>query len=224
MESRPVNITIITDSYSRVNDRELDSLIVNSSPMELNDTMELDNDDVSQESELCTEEDLIEAVQEFLDNALNGADNNSEEYPQLIQPEEAREEDAGWGERDNGGPVKLSTIGKLSVSNGGIRISYNESELTNASGSKTLIYFDDPDEVTMVRSGSTQTNLAFNGKRERRMCNYNAIMPFEIAVITEKFKNTVTYGQGGVIDVSYYVELRGMCLEKCRMKVTVKPI
>ena len=76
----------------------------------------------------------------------------------------------------------------------------------------------------MVRTGAAQTTLQFDGGCGRRICSYNSIVPFEISVVTERIKNSVTLEKGGVLDVVYCVEMKGMPLERCHLTVNIKPL
>ena len=92
-------------------------------------------------------------------------------------------------------------------------------------GAETLISFSDPAEVTMVRTGSVNTALCFNQRLERRICWYNdSIFPVDVSIITEKFKNTITAEKGGVLDVVYSVEMKGLPMENSHFILQVKPI
>ena len=119
----------------------------------------------------------------------------------------------------------VSVIGELEEQDGVVNIRYMESELTDMAGVETLISFSDPDEVTMVRTGMVSTALCFNKALERRVCWYNEIMfPIDISVITDRFKNTVSGTRGGVLDVVYSVEMKGLPMETSHLTVQVKPL
>ena len=125
---------------------------------------------------------------------------------------------------DNG-TVHVSVMGVLTRLEDGLELRYEETELTDMSGSHTVISLDENGEITLVRTGNAKTTLCFNPRKERRICCYNdSFIPLEIAVITEKFKNTVTFEHGGVLDVTYSVELKGLPVENTRLVVRLKPV
>ena len=125
----------------------------------------------------------------------------------------------------NGGTVHVSVIGVISEQDGRLELCYDETELTDMSGSHTVIGFEKKGEVTLVRTGNAKTTLCFNDKRERRLCCYNdSFLPLEIAVITERFTNTLNFEKGGELDVTYSVELKGLPVESTRLVIKAKPI
>ena len=162
--------------------------------------------------------------------------------PELLQDDDDFFDDRGFDDteddggvfseppRDHGAPIgdgqmTVSVIGRLSYENGVTNLTYNESELTNMNNSVTVYSFRDPGEITMVREGNARTTLCFNEKRERRICCYNnSIFPVEIAVVTEKYKNNLSFERGGSLDVTYSLELKGIPVETTRIRVRVKEI
>ena len=123
------------------------------------------------------------------------------------------------------GRTVVHVIGELEEVNGTVNIRYMETEITDMAGAETLISFSDPDEVTMVRTGSVNTALCFNKALERRICWYNeTLFPVDVSVITERFKNTVDFERGGTIDVVYSVEMKGLPMETTHFTVQVKPL
>lgn len=124
------------------------------------------------------------------------------------------------------GKTVVSVIGELEeTENGTVNVRYTETEITDMAGAETLISFSDSDEVTMVRTGSANTALCFNADLGRRICWYNeSLFPIDVSVITERFKNTIDGRRGGVLDVVYSVEMKGLTMETSRLTVQVKPL
>ena len=123
------------------------------------------------------------------------------------------------------GMTTVSIIGEIEDADGVINIRYMETEITDMAGATTLVSFSEPGEVTMVRTGSVNTALCFNSRLERRICWYNdSIFPVDVSVITERFKNTITAEKGGVLDVVYTVEMKGLPMENSHFILQVKPI
>ena len=123
------------------------------------------------------------------------------------------------------GRTVVHVLGELEEVNGTVNVSYMESEITDMAGAMTVISFSDPGEVTMVRTGGVNTALCFNKALERRICWYNeSLFPVDVSVITERFKNTIDSERGGVLDVVYSVEMKGLPMETSHFTLQVKPL
>ena len=118
-----------------------------------------------------------------------------------------------------GEDIEINTNGTLSVEDGRIELSYDETELTGMDGSTTAISFseDAPALISMVREGSVSTALVFEqGKRHR--CAYNTpYMPFEICVHTLKVDNKIATEK--TIFIDYIIEIRGAKAERTKMEI-----
>ena len=119
-----------------------------------------------------------------------------------------------------GEDIEINTNGTLSLEDGRIELSYDETELTGMDGSTTAISFseDNPSLVSMVREGSVSTALVFEqGKRHR--CAYNTpYMPFELCVHTLKVDNKLSTDR--TIFIDYIIEIRGAKAERTKMEIT----
>ncbi len=118
-----------------------------------------------------------------------------------------------------GEDIEINTSGKLTIEDGRIELSYDETELTGMDGSTTAISFseDNPSLVSMVREGSVSTALVFEqGKRHR--CAYNTpYMPFELCVHTLKVDNKLATDK--TIFIDYIIEIRGAKAERTKMEI-----
>ena len=123
-------------------------------------------------------------------------------------------------------PTVLSTSGMLTADRHTTTLAYAESPLMHLQGSLTQFRFNpqNPDEVTMLRTGKTTTNLIFDLKKRRRLCHYNnSYLSFDVAVVTEHMKNTISFDRGGTLEVNYSVETHGLPLERNRISISVTP-
>ncbi len=118
-----------------------------------------------------------------------------------------------------GEDIEINTNGTLSLEDGRIELSYDETELTGMDGSTTAISFseDNPSLISMVREGSVSTALVFEqGKRHR--CAYNTpYMPFELCVHTLKVDNKLSTDR--TIFIDYIIEIRGAKAERTKMEI-----
>lgn len=118
--------------------------------------------------------------------------------------------------------IEISTEGVLSLENGKLTLSYDETELTGMEGAHTVLEFekDDPDTVTMTRSGSASTSMIFK-ENSRCMSTYETgVFPLEMCITTKSVENTLDM-DGGKLIIDYTVEIHGICMERTYLTVTV---
>ena len=116
--------------------------------------------------------------------------------------------------------LEINTDGILSVEDGRVDFSYDESEITGMEGSKTSLSYaeSNPSLVSMIRTGSVSTSLVFEqGKRHH--CVYKTpYMPFEVCVHTLKVDNKLEAEKTLYID--YIIEIRGAKAERTKLTMT----
>ena len=120
-----------------------------------------------------------------------------------------------------GDEMEINTDGTLSYNDGRVEFSYDESEITGMEGSTTAVHFDldNPGFVTIYRSGTVSTTLAFE-RGKRHHCAYNTpIMPFEICVRTIKVENNIL--EDGTLRLDYVIEIRGAKAERTKFELKV---
>ena len=82
---------------------------------------------------------------------------------------------------------------------------------------------DDPNVVSVIRNGDTQTVMSFEPGR-RHISTYNlGTMAFELTTRTMKLKNTFDGTPKGEIYIDYIVEVRGGFAGRRKMRVCVLP-
>ena len=115
----------------------------------------------------------------------------------------------------------ISSVGKLKREDGRFEVSYDETEATGMEGSVTSVSFaeDQPEIVSMMRSGSVSTALVF-GAHKRHHCLYNTpYMPFEICVHTIKVENKLR--EEGTLSLDYVIEIRGAQAERTKFNMQI---
>lgn len=118
--------------------------------------------------------------------------------------------------------IEISTEGVLSLEDGKLSVSYDETELTGMDGAHTVLEFttDEPDTVTMTRSGSASTSMIFK-ENSRCMSTYETgVFPLEMCITTKSVENALDIN-GGKIIIDYTVEIHGVCMERTYLTVTV---
>ena len=117
--------------------------------------------------------------------------------------------------------VEIQTEATLTLSDGRVEISYDETEATGMQGSRTVISFLEEEDgiVSMVREGMVSTNLVFEAGK-RYLCVYRTpYMPFEVCVRTFKVDNRLLGERTLALD--YVVEIRGAQAERTKFYVQI---
>ena len=124
------------------------------------------------------------------------------------------------GEVAEGEKIEIATDGTLSLENGRVELSYDETELTGMEGSRTAISFseDTPELITMVREGTVSTALVFEPNKRHHCVYKTPYMPFELCVRTLKVDNKLESENRLYID--YIIEIRGAKAERTKFELT----
>ena len=138
-----------------------------------------------------------------------------------IAPTDLDVSDELVGSFDEEDAIELSTEGVMNIDEKSVELVYEESEITGMEGSTTTVHFDldNPGFVTIYRSGTVSTTLAFE-RGKRHHCAYNTpIMPFEICVRTIKVENNIL--TDGTLKLDYVIEIRGAKAERTKFELKV---
>lgn len=100
--------------------------------------------------------------------------------------------------------IEFTTCAVLEKQNGGISITYEESELTGMTGVVTQLFITDDGCVSMARNGEYPLNLVFE-KDKNYICP-NGTSPF--LVTTRELKNSISE-DGGSLGIAYTVNIGG---------------
>lgn len=120
-------------------------------------------------------------------------------------------------------PTEMLMEGTLLTSTFRVELVYAESELTGMEGSFTAIGFEpeNPDLVSMIRTGPVRTALTFE-EGKRHICIYNTpFSEFEVCVRTLKVKNRLL--EENRLELDYLIEIHGAQAEHCKMTITIRP-
>jgi Domain of unknown function (DUF1934). len=120
--------------------------------------------------------------------------------------------------------IELSTSGTLSMDGDNITVSYIETELTGNPDCETSVYFNKvlPNVVTMTRTGSVVSGMVFDPSSHRQMCTYETeFLPLEFCICTRKVGNTLTYDNGGILNLDYDIEVHGIRTERYSLTLEV---
>lgn len=116
--------------------------------------------------------------------------------------------------------MELVTEGKLKEAEGGLCLSYQESELTGMAGTTTVFHVE-PEKVTLLRIGSVSSEMVFE-QGKRHMSLYST--PFgnmEIGVLARKLSSTLS-AAGGRIEIDYDIEINHMLAGTSLFRIEVR--
>jgi len=113
--------------------------------------------------------------------------------------------------------VEYNTFGEMTDDGEQIKIDYEESELLDLEGLETALIYkkNNPDLITMVRSGTVITSIIFDQSEKRYICNYlSEFTPIEFCICTNFVANTIDYYNGGIMILDYDIEIHGIRTER----------
>ena len=125
---------------------------------------------------------------------------------------------------ENNEPETISyrATGTCRASRDGIKLEYQEPELTGMDGTVTTVTVLETGAISVNRVGPINTHMIFE-QGKMHACIYDTgYFPVQICIHTSSLKNSLS-AQGGCFDVEYNMEIGGKLASKNRMKVTVTP-
>ncbi|MEG0641223.1 MAG: DUF1934 domain-containing protein [Clostridium sp.] len=118
--------------------------------------------------------------------------------------------------------VELVTEGRFATMDGFYLGEYDESEISGMKGTKTSIKIYN-DSVTLIRAGSTNSNLVFKLGGDHISLYGTKHGAFEVIVKTKKISINIDE-TGGVIDLDYIIETQGVNVSNNKLKLTIKEV
>lgn len=119
--------------------------------------------------------------------------------------------------------ISYRAAGTCRVSRDGIRIEYQEPEVTGMDGTVTTVTVLHSGAVSVNRVGPINTHMVFE-EGKMHACIYDTgYFPVQICIHTSMLKNSLSE-RGGCFDVEYNMEIGGRLASKNRMKIAVIPI
>lgn len=125
-------------------------------------------------------------------------------------------------ENDEPETITYRAVGTCRLSRDGIRIEYEEPELTGMDGTVTTVTALETGAISVNRVGPINTHMVFE-EGKMHACIYDTgYFPVQIGIHTSKLQSSLSE-RGGCFDVEYNMEIGGRLASKNRMKVTVTP-
>ena len=117
----------------------------------------------------------------------------------------------------------LFTVGTMTISEGDVLLSYDESEVTGMEGAATLIRIGSDGTVSLNRFGSVMTNLVFK-RHSRVICGFESAQQVGLPVcVYTRDLRIVRTQKTGRVTADYFVQVGGVSGEHDRIIISWKP-
>ena len=125
---------------------------------------------------------------------------------------------------DEEGVIESILFGKLTQNGDECTLTYNEEDRDEMFNTSTKLTFKTatPDNISLIRTGTIDTFMYFEGGK-RHLCVYNTgIMPFEVCIFTKSVKNKLL--EDGTLEIKYLVEIKGACAQETTLKLEIEKV
>ena len=118
------------------------------------------------------------------------------------------------------------TMEKKTLADGSLEISVSYEEVLPMEGVRTVISFNShrPDVVSISRFGPISSMIVCEPGVRHTTAYQTPYAAFELAVVGRRCSTGVTFRSGGVLELEYFVELRGTDMQYTRMKIEIEPM
>ena len=129
-----------------------------------------------------------------------------------------------WGEQyfDDIDPdaTELMTEGTMALTEDGIVLSYEESELTGMEGTTTTFEVKGP-RVTLIRSGTVNSQMVFEEGRQHTSLYETPFGELTVDIQTSRLRHNLSE-RGGVMDIKYSIAVEHTTTGRNCFKIRVK--
>lgn len=116
--------------------------------------------------------------------------------------------------------TELMTEGTMTLTDEGIVLSYEESELTGMEGTTTTFEVKGP-RVTLRRSGSVNSQMVFEEGRQHTSLYETPFGELSVDIQTSELKHNLTQ-RGGVMEIKYSIAVEHTVTGRNCFKIRVK--
>lgn len=116
--------------------------------------------------------------------------------------------------------MELVTAGQLVCSEGGVTVSYQETELTGLEGTTTVLRIDGP-VVTLLREGTVNSQMVFEEGRRHLSMYETPYGSMSVGINTRRVKNTISE-HGGDLEIDYAIEIDNLMAGRNFFSMNVK--
>ena len=116
--------------------------------------------------------------------------------------------------------MELMTDGTLELTEEGLRLTYQETELTGLEGTTTTFEIQGP-QVILTRSGSVNSQMVFEEGRQHTSLYETPFGELSIDIQTSRLRHNLTE-QGGVMDLRYSISVEHAAAGRNAFKIRVR--
>ena len=116
--------------------------------------------------------------------------------------------------------MELMTDGTLELTEEGLRLTYQETELTGLEGTTTTFEIRGP-QVILTRSGSVNSQMVFEEGRQHTSLYETPFGELSIDIQTSRLRHNLTE-QGGVMDLRYSISVEHAAAGRNAFKIRVR--
>ncbi|MBE6686914.1 MAG: DUF1934 domain-containing protein [Ruminococcaceae bacterium] len=119
--------------------------------------------------------------------------------------------------------IEYSTDGVITERGDTVELSYEESVDMGMENTRTALVFkkQEPNTLTMARTGENSAGLIFSDTEKRQPCSYNVGgYAFNFCIYTRRIENKITL-EGGTLNLDYVIEVQGVKTQRNRFEIKV---
>nr|WP_326185464.1 DUF1934 domain-containing protein [uncultured Oscillibacter sp.] len=116
--------------------------------------------------------------------------------------------------------TELMTEGTMTLTEDGMALSYQETELTGMEGTTTTFEVKGP-RVTLIRSGAVNSQMIFEEGRQHTSLYETPFGELTVDIQTSALKHNLTE-RGGVMEIRYSIAVEHTVTGRNRFKIRVK--
>ena len=117
--------------------------------------------------------------------------------------------------------TELMTEGTMALTEDGMVLSYEESELTGMEGTTTTFEVKGP-RVTLIRSGAVNSQMVFEEGRQHTSLYETPFGELTVDIQTSTLKHNLTQ-RGGVMEIKYSIAVEHTVTGRNCFKIRVRP-
>ena len=116
--------------------------------------------------------------------------------------------------------TELMTEGTLELTDGGMVLSYQETELTGMEGTTTTFEVKGP-RVTLIRSGTVNSQMVFEEGRQHTSLYETPFGELTVDIQTSRLRHNLT-DRGGVMEIKYSIAMEHTVTGRNCFKIRVR--